>query len=176
MSFLHKREPSIRNNPDAVFDAIWEYKQPVGHLMIVGKSKGEGVAKLIAEKKPKVSAQGGPSSDRTDLADCFDDSFSSSSGPMWAIQQFVSPRRVISVLLQYGKISSLSCEQSLPIMYPNALYPAQWTAENVGDERAGYISVEKIDNFADITQEVVDLAGLGKVVKVRLCTCSCKVC
>jgi hypothetical protein len=54
VSYLHERESKIRNNPDAVLNAIWEYKQQVGHLMIVGKSKGEGVAKLIAERKPKV--------------------------------------------------------------------------------------------------------------------------
>jgi hypothetical protein len=57
-------------------------------------------------------------------------------------------------------------EQHLPVMFPEALCPAQWTAANVGDDRAGYISVEKMDNFADITQDVVDLAGLEKVVKV----------
>lgn len=55
ISFLHSKEATIRNKPDAVLDAIWEYKQQVGHLMIVGKSKGEGIEKLIAERKPKVS-------------------------------------------------------------------------------------------------------------------------
>jgi hypothetical protein len=51
-------------------------------------------------------------------------------------------------------------------MHPDAMYPDRWAAAIVGQDRAGYISVEKMDNFADITQDVVDLAGLGKVVKV----------
>jgi hypothetical protein len=53
-------------------------------------------------------------------------------------------------------------------MYPNGIYPSEWNAGNAGDEgRVGYISIEKMENFAEITGKVVDLAGLGAVVKVR---------
>lgn len=83
------------------------------------------------------------------------------------IRQSASPRCALSGYhYVQRRVSNIFCEQSLPVTYPDALYPSHWTAANVEAERAGYISIEKMDNFADITQEVVNLAGLGKVVKV----------
>lgn len=52
--FLETRGAEIRGVPDAVIDAIGEYKTQVGHLMVVGERKGRAVEKLIRERKPKV--------------------------------------------------------------------------------------------------------------------------
>ncbi|KAJ9117431.1 hypothetical protein QFC22_004281 [Naganishia vaughanmartiniae] len=127
VEYLEAKQSTVRGDPDAVLDAIWEYKQQVGHLMIVGKSKGLGVEKLIRERKPKL----------------------------------------ILELGAYVGYSAVYFAKLLPEMYPNGIYPSEWNAENAGNEdRVGYISIEKMDNFAEIAEKVVDLAGLGEVVKI----------
>ncbi|KAJ9098105.1 hypothetical protein QFC21_004434 [Naganishia friedmannii] len=127
VDFLQAKESTIRGDPDAVLDAIWEYKQHVGHFMIVGKSKAQGVEKLIRERKPKL----------------------------------------ILELGAYVGYSAVYFAKLLPEMFPNAIYPSKWTSENAADEnRVGYVSIEKMDNFAQIAGKVVDLAGLSRVVKI----------
>lgn len=125
--FLETRGAEIRGVPDAVIDAIGEYKTQVGHLMVVGERKGRAVEKLIRERKPKL----------------------------------------ILELGAYVGYSAVYFAKLLPEMYPNGIYPSEWNAVNAGDEgRVGYISIEKMGNFAEITGKVVDLAGLAAVVKV----------
>jgi predicted O-methyltransferase YrrM len=52
--FLETRGAEIRGVPDAVIDAIGEYKTQVGHLMVVGERKGRAVEKLIRERKQLI--------------------------------------------------------------------------------------------------------------------------
>jgi hypothetical protein len=51
-----KEEPSLQNNPGTqpVLDFLYEFGKKF-YLMNVGGTKGEGVEKVIKERKPKVS-------------------------------------------------------------------------------------------------------------------------
>lgn len=57
--------------------------------------------------------------------------------------------------------------QHLPSAYPDAVYPHEWTSDPKED-RAGYISLEKSEVYAETARGAFKLAGLDKVVKVRL--------
>jgi hypothetical protein len=50
-------------------------------------------------------------------------------------------------------------------MHPDAVYPKDWSTM-VGENKAGYISLELNETFAGYTQTAVNLAGLADVFKV----------
>ena len=57
--------------------------------------------------------------------------------------------------------------QHLLDLHPNSKYPAEWTSDP-NEDRAGYVSMEKSAVYAETAKGALELAGLGKVVKVSL--------
>jgi catechol O-methyltransferase len=59
--------------------------------------------------------------------------------------------------------------QHIVDMHPSAVYPADWS-DNHKEDRAGYISLEKSEVYAETARGAYELAGLGKAMKVSLHT------
>lgn len=65
----------------------------------------------------------------------------------------------------------MSDKKHLLEAHPDGIYPANWSQDDKPGSRAGYVSLEKSQVYANTAQGAFDLAGLGKVVKVSNRTC-----
>jgi hypothetical protein len=153
-----------------VLDFLYEFGKKF-YLMNVGGTKGEGVEKIIKERKPKVRNE-----------ECMKRGFRRlmNSRPLWFT---VGSRswiicRVLCHHLQPSKIfpsdttrAALTNEpiyftiQSMREAHPDSIYPAEWSS-NTQEDRAGYISLEKSPVYAATARTAIEIAGLKDVVKV----------
>ncbi|GFZ52237.1 hypothetical protein JCM24511_10010 [Saitozyma sp. JCM 24511] len=75
--------------------------------------------------------------------------------------------KLILELGSYVGYSGISFSRHLPELHPSLTFPPDWKAAETSQSRAGYISLEKSEVYAETAAGAVELAGLDKVVKVR---------
>ncbi|KAK4686149.1 catechol O-methyltransferase, partial [Tremellales sp. Uapishka_1] len=72
--------------------------------------------------------------------------------------------KLILELGSYVGYSGISFSRHLPAIHPDSVYPVGWTSSTT--DRAGYISLEKSEIYANTARGACQLAGVGHVVKV----------
>ncbi|WRT66054.1 uncharacterized protein IL334_003006 [Kwoniella shivajii] len=73
--------------------------------------------------------------------------------------------KLILELGTYVGYSGISFARHLLEIHPNSTYPGSWT-EDITEDRAGYISLEKSEVYATTARGGFELAGVDKVIKV----------
>ncbi|RSH82906.1 hypothetical protein EHS25_005896 [Saitozyma podzolica] len=74
--------------------------------------------------------------------------------------------KLILELGSYVGYSGISFSRHLPELYHSSTFPRDWSAAPTSQDRAGYISLEKSEVYAETAAGAVELAGLDKVVKI----------
>lgn len=83
------------------------------------------------------------------------------------VEELVRKRKpkLILEIGAYVGYSAISFSRHLLDLHPTCLFPPAWSTSEAGENRAGYVSLEKSEVYATTAKGALDLAGLGKVVK-----------